>query len=119
MRSRSGRRGAGAGGAGGCHGQRRETVASGCEWLVARGVRAVGYDYPPDHCIRDTIAAPRRKPDRVEYTTHAIFFLAGITVIEYLTNLDRIGVPRCRFVALSLALEGADGSPVRAGAITD
>jgi kynurenine formamidase len=93
------------------------TGTSGCEWLVARGVKAVGYDYPPDHCIRDTIAEPRRKPGRAEYTTHAIFFPAGITVIEYLTNLDRIPAPRCRFIALPLALEGADGSPVRAIAI--
>ena len=95
------------------------TGASGCEWLVARGVKAVGYDYPPDHCIRDTIAEPRRKPGRSEYTTHAIFFPAGITVIEYLTNLDRIPVPRCRFIALPLAIEGADGSPVRAIAVVD
>ena len=40
-------------------------------------------------------------------------------MIEYLTNLDRIGMARCRFVALPLALEGADGSPVRAIAITE
>jgi kynurenine formamidase len=95
------------------------TGTTGCEWLVARGVKAVGYDYPPDHCIRDTVVTPRRKPERAEYTTHAIFFPAGITVIEYLTNLDGIGAPRCRFVALPLALEGADGSPVRAIAITE
>jgi len=95
------------------------TTAEACRWLVARGVKAVGYDYPPDHCIRDTIATPRRKPDRAEYTTHAIFFPAGITVIEYLTNLDRIGAARCRFLALPLALEGADGSPVRAIAMTE
>ena len=95
------------------------TEATGCDWLVARGVKAVGYDYPPDQCIRDTIATPRRKPDRAEYTTHAIFFPAGITVIEYLTNLDRIGEARCRFLALPLALEGADGSPVRAIAMTE
>jgi kynurenine formamidase len=40
-------------------------------------------------------------------------------VIEYLTNLDRIGAARGRFVVLPLALEGADGSPVRAIAITE
>jgi kynurenine formamidase len=40
-------------------------------------------------------------------------------VIEYLTNLDRIGAARCRFVALPLALEGAGGSPVRAIAIIE
>ena len=43
----------------------------------------------------------------------------GITVVEYLTNLDRIGVPRCQFVALPLPVEGADGSPVRAVALVD
>jgi hypothetical protein len=78
-----------------------------------------GHDYPPDHCIRDTIAEPRRRPGRSEYTTHAIFFPAGITVIEYLTNLDQIGAARCRFMALPLKLEGADGSPVRAIALVE
>jgi arylformamidase len=48
-----------------------------------------------------------------------VFFNAGITVIEYLTNLDRISAPRCRFVALPLAIEGADGSPVRAIALLE
>jgi len=95
------------------------TGPSACEWLVARGAKAVGYDYPPDHCIRDTIGEPRRRPARAEYTTHAIFFPAGITVIEYLTNLDQIGAARCRFMALPLPLEGADGSPVRAVALVD
>ena len=42
-----------------------------------------------------------------------------VTVIEYLTNLDEIGAPRCRFVALPLKLEGADGCPVRAIAMVD
>jgi arylformamidase len=94
------------------------TGPSACEWLVTRGAKAV-YDYPPDHCIRDTIAEPRRRPGRSEYTTHAIFFPAGITVIEYLTNLDQIGAARCRFMALPLKLEGADGSPVRAIALVE
>ena len=95
------------------------TGPSACKWLVDRKVKAVGYDYPPDHCIRDTVAEPRRRPARDEYTTHAIFFPAGITVIEYLTNLDQIGTPRCRFMALPLKLDGADGSPVRAVALVE
>ena len=95
------------------------TGESGCRWLIERGVKAVGYDYPPDFCIRDSLATPRRKPGRDEYTTHALFFPVGITVIEYLTNLDQIGAPRCRFIALPLRLEGADGSPVRAIAVLE
>ena len=38
---------------------------------------------------------------------------------QYLTNLDQIGAPRCRFVALPLKLEGADGCPVRAIAMVE
>jgi kynurenine formamidase len=48
-----------------------------------------------------------------------VFFPAGITVIEYLTNLDAIRAPRCRFLALPLKIAGADGSPVRAVAMVD
>jgi kynurenine formamidase len=95
------------------------TARSGCDWLVRRGVKAVGYDYPPDQCIRTTIFSPHTKVERHECVTHDVFFPAGITVIEYLTNLDRIGAARCRFLALPLRIEGADGSPVRAVAVTD
>lgn len=95
------------------------TGRSACEWLVARRVKAVGYDYPPDYAVRTHIFAPQTPMRREDFTTHHVFFPAGVTVIEYLTNLDRIGALRCRFVALPLAVEGADGSPVRAVAIVD
>ena len=95
------------------------TGRSACEWLVKRQVKAVGYDYPPDHAIRTMIFEPGRKVARHDCTTHDVFFPAGITVIEYLTHLDRIGSPRCRFIALPLKLEGGDGSPVRAIALVD
>ena len=95
------------------------TVQSACDWLIRRKVKTVGYDYPPDYCIRTMTFEPLKKLTREENTTHQAFFPAGITVIEYLTNLDRIGVDRCRFVALPLPVEGADGSPVRAIAMVD
>ena len=95
------------------------TGQSACDWLIQRKVKAVGYDYPPDYCVRTMIFEPQKKVSREDNTTHQAFFPAGITVIEYLTNLDQIRVPRCRFVALPLPVEGADGSPVRAVAIVD
>jgi len=95
------------------------TGESACEWLVRRKVKAIGYDYPPDHCIRTMIFDPQKPLRREDHTTHHAFFPAGIAVVEYLTNLDRIGVPRCRFIALPLPVEGADGSPVRAIAIVE
>jgi kynurenine formamidase len=95
------------------------TGRSACEWLVQRRAKAVGYDYPPDYAIRTMIFEPEKPVTRHECTTHDVFFPAGITVIEYLTGLDQIGAPRCRFIALPLKLDGADGSPVRAVAIVD
>jgi kynurenine formamidase len=95
------------------------TGRSACEWLVARGVKAVGYDYPPDFAIRTMIFSPNTAVTRSECTTHDVFFPEGITVIEYLTNLGAIGAPRCRFIALPLRVTGADGSPVRAIALVD
>jgi kynurenine formamidase len=95
------------------------TARSACDWLVDRGAKAVGYDYPPDYAIRTMIFAPGTPVTRAECVTHDVFFPAGVTVIEYLTNLDGIGAPRCRFMALPLRIEGADGSPVRAVALVD
>ena len=90
-----------------------------CEWLVKRGTEAVGDDYPPDHAIRTMTFEPGRAVARHDCATHDVFFPAGISVIEYLTNLDQIQAPRCRFIALLPKLEGGDGSPVRAGALVD
>jgi arylformamidase len=95
------------------------TGRNACEWLVARRAKAVGYDYPPDYSIRTMIFEPGTAVTRHDCTTHDVFFPVGITVIEYLNNLDQIGAPRCRFLALPLKLEGGDGSPVRAVAIVD
>jgi arylformamidase len=95
------------------------TGRSACDWLVKRGAKAVGYDYPPDYAIRTMTFDPGKPVTRYDCTTHDVFFPAGITVIEYLTNLDQIGTPRCRFIALPLKLDGADGSPVRAVALVD
>ena len=79
----------------------------------------MGYDYPPDYVIRTTIFSPNTPVSREECTTHHVFFPKGITVIEYLTNLDQIAAPRCRFIALPLRVTGGDGSPVRAIALVD
>jgi kynurenine formamidase len=89
------------------------TGRSACEWLVAREVKAVGYDYPPDYCIRTSIFSPGTQIAREECTTHHVFFPKGITVIEYLTNLDQIGAARCRVIACRPG-DGRRRLPVRA-----
>ena len=72
-------------------GRRPWTSLAACRWLVDRGVKAVGYDYPPDYPIRDLVTGIRRPIAPAERVTHHTFFPAGIGVIEYLVNLDRPG----------------------------
>jgi arylformamidase len=97
------------------------TEASACEWLIDREVKLVGYDYPPDHCLRYQVTDPTVYSNTVreDYTTHHHFFPKNIAVIEYLTNLKSIPTPRFTFFALPIPFEGSDGSPVRAVAMID
>ena len=97
------------------------TGADPVDWLeLLPNVRAAFEEamrlYPPAPSINRAAIADDEwlspKGEKVEIP-------AGITVIEYLTNLDQIGAPRCRFMALPLRIEGADGSPVRAVAFVE
>lgn len=92
------------------------TTREAAVWLVARGVRAVGYDYPPDPSLRMNPEHPGTIA-REHHVTHDVFFPRGIAVIEYLANLREIGRPRTLFMALPLKVDGGDGSPVRAVAL--
>ena len=92
------------------------TGRDAAEWLAARRVKAVGYDYPADEPLRLDPEHPDRF-GREQHTTHAVFFPRGISVVEYLANLREIRAERFLFVALPLKLLGGDGSPVRAVAI--
>ena len=67
---------------------------------------------PINRCETSSLGAGAR-------SRHHTFFPAGIGVIEYLVNLDRLGRERVRFAALPLRLEGGDGAPARAIAILD
>jgi len=87
------------------------TDQSACEWLISRRIKAVGYDYPPDYCVRTMTFEPEKRLTREDNTTHQAFFPVGIAVIEYLTNLDRIGSQRCRFLALPLPLKEQTARP--------
>jgi kynurenine formamidase len=92
------------------------TTRPAAEWLVAKGVKAVGYDYPPDPSLRMNPEQPGTI-GREHHVTHDVFFPRGIAVIEYLANLHAIETPRTLFMALPLKVDGGDGSPVRAVAL--
>ena len=92
------------------------TTRPAAEWLAAKDVKAVGYDYPPDPSLRMNPEQPGTVPRR-HHVTHDVFFPRDIAVIEYLANLGGISTPRTLFMALPLKVDGGDGSPVRAIAL--
>jgi arylformamidase len=75
--------------------------ADAAEYLVGRGVRAVGVDY---------LSVGGYKKDSLE--THQALLRAGIWVIEGL-DLSKVAPGRYDMVCLPLRIEGGDGSPVR------
>jgi len=52
-----------------------------------------------------------------EFIGHRTFLSKGIYIVENLTNLDKIGLPRCNIIATPLKIKGATGSPIRMIAI--
>ena len=87
-------------------------------WLRERGVKAVGFDFPQDHCIRDLVTGARQ-PAREEHVTHIELLCRGILLFEYLCNLSAISRPRVQFLGLPIKLTDADGAPARVIAIED
>jgi arylformamidase len=78
--------------------------AEAARWLVRRKIVMLGLDLPSVH--------PK------EYKkVHEILFRAGVAVTEGLINLSRLPRGEVFFVGLPLALDGLDGSPIRALAI--
>ena len=92
--------------------------AEACEWLRARQVKAVAFDFPQDRCIRDLVTGDRQ-PEREENTSHMILLVNGIIMFEYLCNMTAITRPRVEFIGLPLKVAHCDGAPARAIAIED
>lgn len=89
-----------------------------CRWLLARGIRAIAYDFPQDYCIRDYVTG-ERKPGLAENTTHVELLLKGVPMFEYLCNMTEIRQAHVQFIGLPLKIPDCDGAPVRAIAIEE
>ncbi len=90
----------------------------GAEWLLARGVSTVAFDFPQDYVIRGTLAGEPPRP-LAENVTHDVLLKNGVVLIEYLVNTVELRGPRTRFCALPMKLADSDGAPVRAIAFED
>jgi arylformamidase len=93
------------------------------EWLVDRGVRAVGcepvgIEHVPDGLLVHDWYNPKTEHGP-PWPVHTILLGNDIYIIEGLANLDRLRGQRVRFAALPALIPGLTGCPVRAVAWTD
>jgi len=90
----------------------------GAQWLVDRGVRAVGcepvgIEHVPDGLlVHDwyNVGTSHGPP----WPAHDVLLRNDVYIIEGLTNLERIRGERVRFAALPALIPGLTGCPVRA-----
>jgi len=83
------------------------------DWILDRQVSAVGMDCFPEKAFWRMPVSPEERG-----INHKKWLKAGILMIQFLTNLSRMG-PHFTLVALPLRLKGMDGSPARVVGIED
>jgi arylformamidase len=82
------------------------------EWLLATGIRTIGYSFPQDYPIRLMLKGEVRP--LAEQVTHDVLLRAGVHMIEYVANTAEIREPNVFLSAAPLNIPGADGAPARA-----
>ncbi len=85
--------------------------AAACRWLLHRGIKALGVDFPQDYPIRGLLDG--RSAPVTEFVSHDILLRNGVILIEYLCNLGALAGPRTTVFALPLKVPAADGAPAR------
>lgn len=82
------------------------------DWLRDRQVRAVGFDFPQDYCIRHLLTSSVHAPYE-ENVTHYKLLRHGVILMEYLCNMTALSGNRTYLVALPIKLPQSDGAPAR------
>ncbi len=85
------------------------------EWLRAREIRAIGFDFPQDYPIRLMLSGERRGMDAM--VTHDVLLRNGVIMFEYLGNTGELREDRSFVCALPMKLPRSDGAPARIVAI--
>ena len=98
-------------------------TAEAAEWLVERGVHAVGCEPAGIEHVPEGLWKynwyDKDTPNLPSWPAHQVLLSKDVYIIEGLTNLDQIKGQRVRFAALPLPIPGASGCPVRAVAWKD
>ena len=83
------------------------------EWLVARGVKNIGFDFFEEYCAR--------LPDfsSEDFPMHRVILGAGVVIMEGLTNLGALPRRRVDFAAPFYKIAGTEGAPARFFATVD
>jgi kynurenine formamidase len=82
-----------------------------CTWLLDRGIKALGVDFPQDYPIRGLLTGETAPIS--DFVTHDVLLRGGVILIEYLCNLAALDTQRTFVFALPLKLPEADGAPAR------
>ena len=85
-------------------------------WLARQPIKALGFDFPQDHAIRQV---PGRHPRADEMPTHDLVLRKGIYLIEYLCNLGALKADRVELFVMPLKVQGAEGACARVAAKMD
>ncbi|MFQ6112148.1 MAG: cyclase family protein [Nitrospinota bacterium] len=91
---------------------------SACRWVLDRGIKVVGFDFPNDYVVRELFGG-ERTPRVEEFLCHDIMLRAGVLMIEYMCNLHALRQERVMLYALPIKIEGGAGAPARVLAIED
>ncbi len=87
-------------------------------WLRERGIKAIGYDFPQDYCIRNFLTGDG-PASAEEHVTHWELLRHGVIMFEYLCNMHALQTPRPEVIGLPVKLPTSDGAPARVIAIEE
>ena len=89
--------------------------ASGSQWIVERGAKALAIDFPQDYNARDM---NERLVTNDEFVEHQIVLGAKLMHLEHVVNLWKIDRERVFLIGWPLRLPKADGGPAGPVALT-
>jgi kynurenine formamidase len=89
------------------------------QWLAGTGIKAIGFDFPQDECIRYFVTGQAKVPIEGQPTHYHLLKNRGIIMFEYLRNTGALTQARSMVVALPVKLPDSDGAPARVIAIEE